>query len=204
MRRLCRPASGLSMNPMKSCQKIALWLGTLCAVLIVGSVARPAEEAGLAAAPVKAAVAPPGYKGPIEYEGKVVVVNRAEQTITVDLNGKLYLFKMTPQVRIFRKGKPVRITDVTAGQKIRLVARRLDDGSLELATAKSLGAWLGAAQDNALQLASAEPESPAALPTPRRAPTEQKPGEGPRHLPPPFQGGYFPGHVEKVVVSPHN
>ena len=35
-------------------------------------------------------------------------------------------------------------------------------------------------------------------------PIANKPGLGPRnHLPPPFQGGYFPGHVEKVVTSPN-
>lgn len=200
-----------------------MWLGTLGAAVLISPITWPADDPGLAAAPVKAAIAPAGYKGPIEFEGKVLVVNRAEQTITVELNGKLYLFKMTPQARILRKGKSVRLTDVTAGQKIRVIARRLEDGSLQLATAKDQTSWLAAARDDVLQLVSVEVEpsdaaeaQPAGTstapglakrggtpPTPQRVPIEQKPGKGPPHLPPPFQGGYFPGHVEKVVVSPH-
>jgi len=219
----CGRVRGLVSHSMNMSRKNLLWVGTCCAVAWIVCAAWAGEDTGLTAAPVKAAIAPPGYKGPIEFEGKVVVVNRAERTITVELNGKLYLFRMTPQARILRKGKPVQLAEVTTGQKIRVIARMLDDGSLQLATPKADSAWLLSGRDDALQLVSvdvepseAAPGEPAgtstapglakrggAPPTPQTVPIEQKPGQGQRHLPPPFQGGYFPGHVEKVVVSPH-
>lgn len=190
-------------NMMKH-RKKTLLACAVCAAALALNAELGAADSTLNAAPVKADIAPAGYKGPIEYEGKIMVINRAEQTVTIEINGKLHLFKVNPQVRVLRKGKPVSIQDIIPGQRISLVARTLDDGSLQLL---SLGLDPNAVTAEPAGAAkSAKPDRQVGHPkTGSTVPIENKPGQGPKNaVPPPFQGGYFPGHVEKVVVSPNN
>ena len=52
------------------------------------------------------------------YSGKVVVVDREARTVTVEIQKRLYLLKLSNETRILRKGKKVSITEVTTGQEI--------------------------------------------------------------------------------------
>jgi hypothetical protein len=63
---------------------------------------------------------------------KVIVVDRVAQTVTVEMNGKLHLLKITPQVRIMKKGKLVTTDEITSGQEIVLLARALPNGTYEV------------------------------------------------------------------------
>jgi hypothetical protein len=155
--------------------------------------AESTEESTIPPAPIKAALAPAGYKGPLEFDGKVMVVNRAEKTVTVDIQGRLHLFKMNPQVRILKKGKPVTIQDLAAGQKVTVVARATSERTLELV---SLGVEAN--------LTESEPTGRSGhAKGPGGASQPGKPSKAGK-IPPPFQNGHYPGHVERVVVSPNN
>ena len=80
-----------------------------------------------------------------------------------------------------------------AGQRISLVARTLPDGTLQLVTLAVDG-----------ELTEAQPAGASKAVKTSGVPIENKPGKGPKQVvPPPFSGGYFPGHVEKAIVSPH-
>lgn len=165
----------------------------LCALaLAVRSELRAEEDYTIPAAPVKAALAPADYKGPVEYEAKVMVVNRAEQTVTVDINGKLHLFKVNAQTLLVRRGKPISLLDVTAGQKVTVVALKDDEGRLQIA---SLGI-----DTNWSEAQPAGRTDHAKGPGGRSYPGNPSQGK----VPPPFQHGQYPGHVERVVVSPNN
>jgi hypothetical protein len=171
----------------------SLLVCTLCALaLAAGSASRAEEESVIPAAPIKAALAPVGYRGPVEYEAKVMVVNRAERTLTVDINGKLHLFKMNSQVRFLKKGKPISLNDVAAGQKVSLVATKTDSGALNLASVAVDVQWIES--EPAGRTENARGPGGASYPS--------NPSRG--KVPPPFQNGHYPGHVERVVVSPHN
>jgi hypothetical protein len=184
------------MNPSRS----ILLACALCAATVVAHNELRAGDLTIPPAPVKAAIAPAGYKGPVEYEGKVMVVNRREQTVTVEIAGKLHLFKMNPKVQISRKGKPVSMQEILTGQWISVVARSLDDGTLQLVSVgvdpgEQRAQPAGGGTSANTSKASGERGSGAVV---------GKPGTGPARQAPPFQGGNLPGHVEKVVVSPNN
>jgi hypothetical protein len=165
----------------------------LCALaFIVRSELRAEEDTTIPAAPVKAALAPADYKGPVEYAAKVMVVNRAEQTITVDISGKLHLFKLDPQVRLLRRGKPITLMDLVAGQKVNVVALKDDEGRLKLASVGIDTYWA--------EVEPAGRTDNAKGPGGRSYPGNPSQGK----VPPPFQQGQYPGHVERIVVSPHN
>src|SRR5256885_4815360 len=53
-----------------------------------------------------------------DYSGKVVVVDREAKTVTVEIQKRLYLLKLSATTRILRKGKRVSIDDVITGQEI--------------------------------------------------------------------------------------
>ena len=52
------------------------------------------------------------------YSGKVVVVDREAKTVTVEIQKRLYLLKLSATTRILRKGKRVSIEDLITGQEI--------------------------------------------------------------------------------------
>src|SRR5882672_2573066 len=53
-----------------------------------------------------------------EYEAKVIVLDRAEKTVTVGIQQRLYLFKLGSQATIFQKGKKVSADHLLPGQQI--------------------------------------------------------------------------------------
>jgi hypothetical protein len=163
----------------------------LCTLAVALSSGVCAEDSAIPAAPLKAAFAPADYKGPVEFNGKVMVVNRPEQTVTVEINGKLHLFKVTPQVKILRKGKSVTIQDVAAGQKISVIARVAVEGTLQVVSLGLDAIWTES--QPAGRTDNAKGPGGASYPG--------NPSQG--KVPPPFQNGQYPGHVEKVVVSPN-
>lgn len=98
----------------------------LCKVLMFGVVLvitsafkAPLLAADSAAAPKPNTTTKPSAK-PLSYEAKVIVVDRPAKTVTVEIQNRLYLFKLGPNASIVRKGKKVSIEDLLAGQQITL------------------------------------------------------------------------------------
>lgn len=58
--------------------------------------------------------------GQISYEGKVVVVDRAAKTVTVEIQKRLYLFKLGANAFVVRKGKKVSVDELVTGQQVTL------------------------------------------------------------------------------------
>ncbi len=52
------------------------------------------------------------------YSGKVVVVDREAKTVTVEIQKRLYLLKLSAATRILRNGKKVSINEVITAQEI--------------------------------------------------------------------------------------
>jgi hypothetical protein len=183
------------INPMRN----TLLVCALCS-LTAGVVNHArAEEPTIDPAPVKAAHAPPGYKGPVEYDGKVMVVNRAERTVTVEIQNKLHLFKVNSQVRIMKRGRPVTLNDIVAGQKVSIIARSLADGTLELVALgldQSLTATQSAGRGGNIASNSQSKGDGGGSSSAGSSPGTIK-------TPPPFQNGVYPGNVERVIVSPN-
>ena len=116
----------------------------LCKVIMFGLVLVISSElkAPLMAADKPATDAKPGT---FAYDGKVVVVDRAAKTITVEIQKRLYLFKFAPNTTVVRKGKKVKIEDVVAGQQITLELIQTNDGQVQIASA-DIGRSKGAAE----------------------------------------------------------
>jgi hypothetical protein len=103
--------------------KFALWLCLLSLAAGAGTGLNAAEPTAPA----------PNTKGTTTaLSAKIVVVNKADRTVTVEIKGKLYLFKVTPSMQITKKGKGVTLDELASGQEISLVARELPDGNLEV------------------------------------------------------------------------
>jgi hypothetical protein len=146
--------------------------------------AQPTEPA-TKPAPAQPTVSPP--QGiPAELEGKVVVVNRVDQTVTVEINGKLYLFNVNSRVKLLKNGRSTSFQNLLAGQKITLFVNQKPDGSLELMS---------------LQVDPTPTGNEAAGP---KAPGQPPGSDKNSKIPPPFQNGNSPGNVERVVVSPNS
>lgn len=82
---------------------------------------------------------------PLAVAAKVIVVDRTASTMTLEVNGKLQLVKITPQVRILKKGKLVSLEEITSGQNIVLLARPLENGTFEVVSV-AIGPAKGKAQ----------------------------------------------------------
>ena len=72
-------------------------------------------------------------------EAKVVVVNRYDQTFTIEHGGKLHLFKVYPGTALYNaKGKLTTLDWVTAGQTVLLQVEERPSGRWDLLTANVL------------------------------------------------------------------
>ena len=70
------------------------------------------------------------------FEAKVLVVNRRDQTFTIEHEGKLHLFRVDGGVLLFNaKGKLTTLDWVTAGQTVFVTALERPSGRLDLLTA---------------------------------------------------------------------
>jgi hypothetical protein len=72
-----------------------------------------------AVSPNSAPTTPPtSTPGPLAYDGKIVVVDRAAKTVTIEIQKRLYLFKLGANATIVRNGKKAVIDDLSAGQQV--------------------------------------------------------------------------------------
>ena len=101
--------------------KMKWMLGLLCAAT-VGAV-NPAHAAGT--------VPPTLNSESSAVQAKILVVDKTERTITVEVKGKLYLYKLTKGTKFLKDGKEIKIEDLAAGQEI-LLATREQDGGFEV------------------------------------------------------------------------
>ena len=106
----------------------------LCKVVMFGMVLVISSELK---APLMAADKPVANSKPatFAYEGKVIVVDRAAKTVTVEIQKRLYLFKFGPNATVVRNGKKVKIEDVISGQQITLQLIQTNDGQVQVAAA---------------------------------------------------------------------
>jgi hypothetical protein len=99
----------------KAC-KIA-FIGVLLAVI-------PAEKSILWAADATTQTnqpaAPTASPQTASYSGKVVVVDRGANTVTVEIEKRICLFKINPDTVILSAGKRVTLKEVTSGQPVTL------------------------------------------------------------------------------------
>ncbi len=108
---------------MMKLMKLKQWLGLL---LIAFTAVTPltAEEPAAPAAVEKV--------GPTVFPGKVVVIDKAAKTVTVEIKGQLYLFKINSSTKITKKDKKVSFADLLVGQEISLSISQSDTGEIEL------------------------------------------------------------------------
>src|SRR5206468_93807 len=106
----------------------------LCKVIMFGVVLVISSELK---APLMAADKPdPNAKaGTFSYDGKIVVVDRAAKTVTIEIQKRLYLFKFGPNSIVVHKGKKVKLEEVVAGQQITLELIQTNDGQVQIASA---------------------------------------------------------------------
>jgi len=78
------------------------------------------------------APATPEKAVPVTLTGKIVAVNKTAMTVTVDMKGKLGLFKLGPQVKLQKDGKEIVLEDLVAGQEISLTLREISYGKFEV------------------------------------------------------------------------
>lgn len=102
------------------------FIGVLLAII-------PEEKSVLWAQSVKEDEARPTQQNNT-YSGKVVVVDRDAKTVTVEIQKRLYLLKLSGDSRILRKGKRVSINDVVTGQEITVKLLESPAGEVLVAT----------------------------------------------------------------------
>ena len=68
---------------------------------------------------------------PSAVPAKILVVDKIQKTITVEVKGKLYLYKLSARTKFLKDGKEVRIEDLAAGQQI-ILATREENGGFEV------------------------------------------------------------------------
>ena len=120
----------------------------------------------------------------LAYEGKVIVVDRAAKTVTVEIQKRLYLFKFGANATVMRKGKRVRMEDILAGQDITLQLVQKSDGEV-----------LVAGIDITTSTTEAEPAGKS-TPSSTAPPSISQPGYAPAW------GGL--GAPSRPTVSPYN
>lgn len=63
---------------------------------------------------------------------RVVVVDKTAKTLTVQLDGKLYLLKTGSQLKLTKNGKAINLGDLAPGQDVSVATRALAAGGLEI------------------------------------------------------------------------
>ena len=131
--------------------------------------AKPATPAAPTATPKK----------PIQQQlaGKVVAVDKAGKTVTLQVNNLTYVLEIADSTKISKSGKERNIADVVVGEEISVTVllRELPNGRVEVAVLS-------------VELAEG---------------AEAQGDRGPKFSqPPPFQNGPNPGNVDGPVISP--
>ncbi len=69
---------------------------------------------------------------PIVYLGKVAAVDRNAMTVTVEISGQVYLFKISPSTRLTQLEQSLPVSELLTGQVVRLGIRETAAGTIEL------------------------------------------------------------------------
>jgi type IV secretory pathway VirB10-like protein len=139
--------------------------------------ALPAPTAPATPASPATPVATP--KRPIQQQlaGKVVAIDRAAKTVTLQVNNLTYVLEIADSTKISKSGKERNLADVIVGEEISVTVllRELPNGRVEVAV-----------------LSVELPEG-----------AEAQGGRGRGFAqPPPFQNGPNPGNVDGPIISP--
>jgi len=104
--------------------KHTLWLGLLASFT--------AGLAGAVLAEDTPAPAPEKKAAPAGLAGKIVAVNKRAKTLTVDIQGKIYVFKIASQVKILKEGREIQLERLLPGQAANFLTGLSTDGGLEV------------------------------------------------------------------------
>ncbi len=113
---------------MKKTLLLGLFAAGMSAQLHAAEPAAPVATAKSSPAPAS----PSGSETTAVMTGKVMVVDKSAQTVTLEFNGKLYLLKLGTKLKMVHHGKPVTIDTLAAGQEIAVLVRKGPDGVLEV------------------------------------------------------------------------
>ncbi len=119
---------------MKSLRKLLLC--SLTSSLALGASLLTAAEP----APQPAPVPPPARPTPTTaaqpassaLTGKVVAMDKVKKAITVEIKGRVFVFKISRQITVRVNGEEVPLTALAPGQTISLIARRNVAGNFEI------------------------------------------------------------------------
>ena len=78
------------------------------------------------------APAPEKKTAPAGLAGKIVAVNKRAKTLTVDIQGKVYVFKIASQLKIQKDGRQIQLEKLLPGQAANFVTGLSTDGGLEV------------------------------------------------------------------------
>ena len=102
------------------------------------------------------------------FETKVVVVNREDQTFTIEHQGKLHLFRVQKGTALYNaKGKPTTLDWVQAGQTMSIKVIERQSGSLDLLAANIVPSHTqlqAAGKKSSKKAAEVTPTTPATEP----------------------------------------
>ena len=104
--------------------KHALWLCLLASFT--------AGLAGAVLAEDTPAPAPQKKTAPAGLAGKIVAVNKRAKTLTVDIQGKVYVFKTSSHLKILKDGREIQLSQLLPGQTANFVTGLSTDGGLEV------------------------------------------------------------------------
>lgn len=69
---------------------------------------------------------------PARQAARVVVVDKTAKTLTVELDGKLYLLKTGSELKLTKDGKAINLGDLAPGQDVSVATRAIAKGGLEI------------------------------------------------------------------------
>ncbi len=119
--------------------KHTLWLGLLASFTagLAGAVMAedtpapaPEKKTAPTVSPASATSAAPAASAGLA--GKIVAVNKRARTLTVDIQGKIYVFKIASQVKIQKEGRQIQLERLLPGQAASFVTGLSTDGGLEV------------------------------------------------------------------------
>jgi len=122
--------------------KHSLWLGLLASFTagLAGAVmaedtpaAAPEKKTAPTASPASAtSAASAAPAAPAGLAGKIVAVNKRAKTLTVDIQGKVYVFKISSHLKIEKEGREIQFEKLLPGQAANFVTGLSTDGGLEV------------------------------------------------------------------------
>ena len=112
----------MKIKPVKALAFVCL------SALVTGPVATSADAAEVSAKP---AVTKPASGRQV---AKIVVVDKAAKTVTVELNGKLYLLNTGSQLKLTENGKAIGIDNLAPGQDVSVTMLPTVTGGSQIAS----------------------------------------------------------------------